>query len=335
MKLMFVGDISLGEHYFSFGHGPRTHLEQDDLFNSVANLLSQADLTIGNLEGPISDVDYNKNDPESRVFRGAPSSAAKLKDAGFNVLSLANNHSIQHGEACFNDSVALLEKQCLGVIGLNNQAPKIIKHDDVTIALLACSDVPDNTNTQQTLYEQYDFDNVVAKVNRVKADVDWIILYLHWGLESKVNATSEQKLLAKKLHDAGVDIIIGHHPHIFYEIEQNIKKLTVYSLGNFVFDLPWDDKLLNTGILEINLSKTQINTQVHKVKINNKHKPILLNEASIKINQGIKQVFTNQKNIIPTQFKKLMYFLMYFMRGSTKVKLTFFSKKIIKKLKGI
>ena len=82
MRLMFVGDVCLGEHYFSFGHGVRSALGQ--LFNSdmseVSAYLHDADYVVANLEGPVSRIPFKKNDFSDRVFRGDINGVKALKE---------------------------------------------------------------------------------------------------------------------------------------------------------------------------------------------------------------------------------------------------------------
>jgi len=108
MRIMFVGDINLGEYYTSFGHGPRSYLKHSDVFENVRDLFSQADFVVGNLEAPLTTHNFNPNDPESVVLRGDPKHATTLRTAGFRVLQVANNHTVQHGKEGFRETVEAL-----------------------------------------------------------------------------------------------------------------------------------------------------------------------------------------------------------------------------------
>jgi hypothetical protein len=329
MKMMFVGDVSLGEHYFSFGHGPRTYYKSQDIFASVQNTFQSADHVIGNLEGPISDFDLEVLNPESWVFRGDPNCIKKLKDAGFTGFSLANNHIVQHGEPCFNETLQLLKNENIIPLGLYEQEFSIFEKDGVKIAVLSCSDVVDNTDKKQKSYMKLDLVLIKKLLDNIREKVDWSVLIVHWGDESSAIPTLEQKQLAKNIHELGINIIIGHHPHIVYEIEQTDTTLTAYSLGNFVFDLPWDYRLLETAILDIQFSKKRFDAKIWKAKIDEKHCPKIIESKAIKLKNGVNNIYNYKPRVSYLQIKKLRYFLVNFLKGKTYLKYIFIKNKLV------
>ncbi|MDS1309938.1 CapA family protein [Marinobacter xiaoshiensis] len=140
MRIMFVGDINLGEYYTSFGHGPGSYLKHSDVFENVRELFNQADFVVGNLEAPLTTHNLNPREPESVVLRGDPIHAASLKSAGFKVLQVANNHTVQHGAEGFHETVEALSAVGMCAIGLNGQAVEILEVDSQTVGFLAASD---------------------------------------------------------------------------------------------------------------------------------------------------------------------------------------------------
>ena len=78
MKVMFVGDVSLGEYYMSFGHGPRTLADEADIFEKVKPILESADFSVGNLEAPFCSNAYDLNEPEQIVLKAKPQHASQL-----------------------------------------------------------------------------------------------------------------------------------------------------------------------------------------------------------------------------------------------------------------
>lgn len=253
---MFVGDINLGEYYTNFGNGPGTFAKTGDPFSGVEHIFKQADLIGGNLEASICSIGLVPDEPESVVLRAAPDTAKLLQKHNIKVLQVANNHSVQHGRESFKENLTILEKHGLDYVGLRGAKPTIYELDGIKIGFLAASDVPDNTDKQQILYQRLD-ETFFQLVEAAVPTVDHLIVMLHWGLEESTVPLPYQRELAKKLKAAGVRIVVGSHPHLFYEIESDDDFVCAYSLGNFVFDLCWDKRLLKSGILEVNITSAE------------------------------------------------------------------------------
>lgn len=326
---MFVGDISLGEHYFSFGHGPRTTAYKQDILASVKPIFAAADYVCGNLEGPISDIGLNTKDPESVVFRGDPQAAKTLANAGFNLMHVANNHIIQHGEQAYRHTLTLLENNNIIPIG-NFGDECILEKNGVKIAIIAGSDVLDNTFPGQQLYETLNVEKILEKIEKVKGTVDWILLSLHWGKEEKVSPTQEQIDMARRFKDAGVNFIIGHHPHIFFPVELAENYLCAWSLGNFIFDLPWDKRLCKSAILEIELNKNTFDAKVYPITILPNGTPVNVSTVK-KITEGNFFLYDNSSAFRFFSLMKILFFASNFFRGKVNLKFIFIKRKVLKK----
>lgn len=340
MRLMFVGDISLGEHYFSFGHGPRSLVEKGEyLFKGVEQVFAEADYVIGNLEGPLSDINYIPTDPLSRVFRGSPCSVAQLKQAGINILNLANNHSLQHGDVCFCDTVERLHACGLKTIGLRNwglEDDNLILDDGngITVGVVAASCVPDNVDPDQQRYNRFDLDRLCMQVQLLTKRCVAVVVILHWGIEGHTKGDVKQKSIARRLIEYGARIVVGHHPHVFFEVEKLEGCVLAYSLGDFVFDLPWDSRLRKSGILDICIST---NGSIDSVFI----WPLTLNVNGIPKISG--KPITIEKNGLFALYrcgqmlkfqslKKFIFMALFLLNGDTITKLRFLSWKIKKYL---
>lgn len=328
MKLMFVGDINLGEYYTNFGNGPGTFAKKSDNFSKVAHIFKDADLVAGNLEASISTIGLDTEEPESVVLRAEPHTANLLKKHNFKVLQVANNHSIQHGIASFEESLTILKNHDLLYTGINQAPPTIYEIDGVRLGFLAASDVPDNTNKQQVQYQRLD-DDFLESVRKSVPLVDHLIVMLHWGLEESTAPLPYQRDIAKQLKEAGVRIIIGSHPHLFYEIEASDRFVCAYSLGNFVFDLCWDNRLLKSGILEINISHDkEVNAKVWPIAITQDGAlPIPTAEPIDVI--GSLTLYDLGSTIENQQIKKVFYHVANIFKGNTKLKSIFFKRKIL------
>lgn len=333
MRLMFVGDINLGEYYTSFGHGPLNYLRTGNVFSNVQNIFDQADIVIGNLEAPLTTNNLDPNDPQSAVLRGNPESAKLLFESGFKVLQIANNHTVQHGDKGFTQTIESLKLAGISPIGLEDQEVLIIHLNGEKIGFLAASDVPDNTNTFQTCYQRLN-DEFLKRVKVSTRKVDHLFLMLHWGLESSTTPLPYQLELIEKFKEFGVRGVIGAHPHLFYEIWNDNRTIIAPSLGNFVFDLAWDKRLLKSGILDIEINKTNIQTQVWPVFLRENgclptptKEPILLSKKN-KI-----KLYNLGKDMNGGQIRKLLYFLKNITKGNLKLKIKFILQKFSSLLK--
>ncbi|WP_231591894.1 CapA family protein [Cellvibrio sp. pealriver] len=325
---MFVGDINLGEYYTNFGNGPGTFAKTKDLFSHVEHIFKQADLIAGNLEASICSIGLNPNEPESVVLRAAPSTANLLKKHNIKVLQVANNHSVQHGVESFKENLQILESHGLTYTGLNGAQPTIYVHQGIKIGFLAASDVPDNTDKKQNLYQRLD-EAFIELVRASVSSVDHLIVMLHWGLEESTSPLPYQRELAKKLKDAGVRIVVGSHPHLFYEIEAEDNFVCAYSLGNFVFDLCWDQRLLKSGILEVNIGPDKkLETKVWPIEIMHDGAVPTPVENPVKID-GSFTLYNLGSSIKNQQIRKVLYHLRNIFKGNTRLKAIFFKRKIL------
>jgi len=324
---MFVGDINLGEYYTSFGHGPGSYIKHSDLFKDVRAVFNQADFVVGNLEAPLTTHNLNQTEPESVVLRGDPKNAAVLRAAGFRVLQVANNHTIQHGTEGFQETLEALSNSGITAVGLNQQEPQILNIGEETVGFLAASDVPDNTDKTQSSYQRLD-DEFVERVTKAVTQVDHLFVLLHWGLESHTSCMAYQKELIKTLSQSGVRGVIGSHPHLFYEAWIEKGTVAAPSLGNFVFDLCWDKRLLQSGILDITLDKTGLHkVGLWPVKLHNDGCCPSISGAAIPVGHLVR-LYDLGKDMNGEQFRKLRYFFSNFYRGNVRLKAIFIVRKL-------
>lgn len=327
MKIMFVGDLNLGEYYTSFGNGPGTFAKKKSVFSDVEDIFKTADMIVGNLEASITNLGNDPHDPERMVLKVDPEVAYQFKDAGFGVLQVANNHSVQHGVDAFHQSLSVLKDLGIHPVGLNQQKPVIIHHNGISFGFLAASDVPDNTDKSQSLYQRMDqsfFDVVASSVNLV----DHLIVMLHWGLEASTTPLPYQREIAKKLKASGVRAIIGSHTHLFYEIESDENFVCAYSLGNFVFDLCWEKRLTKSGILELEFTKETVIGKVWPVQLTqNGCLPSICGEP-VPLARNV-TLYDHGPNLKWQQTKKVIYLLTNIFKGNTPLKIRFFKKKFL------
>lgn len=244
--IRFVGDIMLGRYVEQL-----TDKYGDDYsFKGVHYILSEPDITIGNFEGNIPRV-HSPTPPGDMHFSMSSKTMSRLAQEGFDVLSLANNHSYDNGHSAY----LYTQKMCIQsniICGGDHQfiSPNnshIITYDGVRIGILFLYTV----FTQPTSDE---LEQLFAKIRDI-SDVQ--IAYIHWGDEYKLKHNSTQEKLAHELIDIGIDVIVGHHPHVIQDIEIYKNVPIFYSLGNFIFDQYFSVDVQEGLILTLEYTKTK------------------------------------------------------------------------------
>lgn len=234
-----VGDIVVGSdwpqsHYPpGFDERARTRLRQT---------LGPADVVFGNFEGALTTHDESTKKPSAGTvfaFRMPPRFAGLLRDAGFNVLAIANNHTFDFGQRGFADTLTHLARAGVSVVG---EADKIAyqKVRDITIAWIGFSHLYRHNNV-------HDVDKLAELVSRARPLADIVIVSMQAGAEGnehlRVRDYDEMFLgenrgntfaFARGAIDLGADLVIGHGPHVVRGMECYKGKLIAYSLGNFV-----------------------------------------------------------------------------------------------------
>lgn len=260
-SLNAVGDVNLGGKVAlntkAYGY--------DYPYQKTSKLLQSADITFGNLECALSS--RGKPVPNKKyTFCGSPENARYLKEAGFDVLSVANNHSKDFGNQAFLDTLDLLERNNIIASGggkNSNEANlyKIIKIKGKRVAFLSFSDIlplgfapsPASPGIASLKNEK----SAMKKVKEAKSKADFLVVSVHWGKELDTFPTPRQSMLAHELIRQGADIILGHHPHVVQGIEIYRGRVIAYSLGNFIFS-PGSQKGRQSVILGIKVDNKRI-----------------------------------------------------------------------------
>jgi len=222
VSLIVVGDVMPGRGV----SGERNPL------GSAAPWLRGADLTLGNLEavvapeGPARATTPGEDGP---YILSAPAAAAEwLAGAGFDLMGLANNHSLDYGVAGLTGTAGLLEAAGMTVLGAGSgdrtYRPLIREVRDVRLAFLAFNAVPDPAPGVQPAaaawqIAAWDEARAVAAVAEARQQADAVVVSLHWGQEYALRAAPWQREAAQALVQAGADLVIGHHPHVVQEVD--------------------------------------------------------------------------------------------------------------------
>lgn len=222
-----IGDCAIGDLHHGAGapgsFAAELAVVDDPMgypFSNVREIFTQDDLTIGNLEGTLTDETGWHNPVFS--IRGAPALANVLVRGGVDVVDLANNHSMDYGPAGFEDTKAALRAAGVAFFGDDLVDRRTIR--GMRVVNLGYLGGPSGTRARME-----------ADVAREKGPGTIVIVSFHWGIEGYYATAPEQRRLGRAAIDAGADLVLGHHPHVLQGVETYRDRHIVYSLGNFVF----------------------------------------------------------------------------------------------------
>ncbi|HUC88564.1 MAG TPA: CapA family protein [Candidatus Paceibacterota bacterium] len=267
--LFFVGDMMLDRSVKS-SVIKNFNGDYSKLFTNLEDLKS-ADILFANLEGDVSDVGNNVGSIYS--FRMDPKVLPAIKDAGFDIVSFANNHAGDWNIKAFKDT--LLRLQDIGILetgaGMTEaeaEAPAIIEKNGVKFGFIGFSDVgPDwlaaKDNAPGILLASDP--NLPDIIKNAKANCDVLIVSFHWGIEYKTIHNKRQETLAHTAIDNGADMVIGSHPHVMEDIETYNNRPIVYSLGNFIFDQSFSKDTMHGMLFEAVFSGNKLKSTTQKI----------------------------------------------------------------------
>jgi poly-gamma-glutamate capsule biosynthesis protein CapA/YwtB (metallophosphatase superfamily)/outer membrane protein assembly factor BamB len=250
VSLVAVGDIMLGR---GVGSQIRSH-SAGYPFDLTRGLTSQADVAFGNLEGPIT----TRGVPQGGIsLRAEPEVAEALSDAGFDIVSLANNHTDDYGAVGLLDTITYLEGEGIAYVGLSGdggaqQEAVALEVKSLRLAFLAYNNVPPRWESSADAERGpawLEPETAYADVRRAAACSDFVVVSLHWGAEYMPRPDEFQQEVARGMLEAGAGLVIGHHPHVVGAVAWEDEGFVAYSLGNFVFDQPFSVETLQGLVL--------------------------------------------------------------------------------------
>ncbi len=239
IKIVAVGDIMLGTDY------PDDRLAENDgadFLSVVGPVLRDADITLGNLEGVImagGTAEKTCSSPEACfLFRSPPHYAGYLREAGFDAISLANNHALDFGEHGRSATMLTLDTYRIHHSGRRGDIATW-RHGELTIAFIAFSPT-------RLSYLLNDIPAAEQQVAQLASAHDLVIVSFHGGAEGQAatrlpfeeefyfgETRGEVVRFARRVIDAGADLVLGHGPHVVRAMELYRDRLIAYSLGNF------------------------------------------------------------------------------------------------------
>lgn len=285
VSLIAVGDVMLSRNVAAKMKANGA----DYPFLNVKDFLKTGDIVFGNLETPITPGPM-VNTP-SMTFRADINSAPALKDAGFTILSLANNHTPNFGERGLLDTFKYLTDNGIQFVGAGNNtetanAPVYIAEEGMTFAFLAYN----NEDVVPAYYEAgpkrpgtalMNVEKMKTAVKAAKENADFVIVSMHSGTEYANLPDEVQISFARAAIDAGAELVIGHHPHVIQSMEKYHDKYIFYSLGNFIFDQMFSMATREGLALKIDFNKDGVtNVKYYPALIYDYSQPKFLDEPA-------------------------------------------------------
>ena len=307
-RLSFVGDIFPGNLIYNVGFGVASNFLKHNgckWDSQLKDILTNSDIVFGNLESPLV---FDEKYSHHNSFAGHLNFANFLKRNEVKIVSIANNHILEHGIDGFKDTCRILKNNKIKYIGLDKgkySNIKILERNNIKVGFCAFNAIDDIDNPE--MYAELNEDILFSTIDKLnKINLDYRIVSLHWG-DEYIHYPSESQIdLAHKIIDSNIDIIVGHHPHVVQPIENYRNGLIFYSLGNFLFDMIWSNKVRFGIVANIEFKKFNYNYRVKPIRLSNNYGPILYPKYYKKLNKILKNhtKHLNKRNYINYIFIK-------------------------------
>lgn len=256
--LLFAGDVYFSEHV----------LKAYDQAGGICGVLDEgiraeitaADIFMVNQEFPFTERGTKAEDKQF-TFRLPYSRVHLMNEMGIDIVTMANNHILDFGPEGITDSIAALTEAGIRYVGVGedlNEAKKleVMEVKGRKIGFLGTSRVYMAASwaagvDHPGVFSTYDPAMAVEEIKKARELVDYLVVYVHWGVERETTPKEYQRVMGRQYIDAGADLVIGSHPHVLQPLEYYNDKPIMYSLGNFVFG----SSIPNTELFKVVLSE--------------------------------------------------------------------------------
>lgn len=271
LSVIAVGDIMLGRKVGKLLEKSGKGYEYS--FEQVAPILKKGDVIFGNLESPITASEVSLSKGHKIILKCSPKSISAIKAAGFNILSVANNHMMDYYEKGMLDTIDTLNENRIANSGAGKNLEEarkiaIVEKNGLKYGVLSYTDMAEYTYTgnpsityvagkSRSGLSPRKLELILEDIAKARSQVDILAISLHWGVEESFTIPASQVEFAHKLIDSGADVILGHHPHQFQGIEVYKGKPIIYSMGNFLFDQN-DPENQESFIMDMQYSGTEL-----------------------------------------------------------------------------
>nr|MBQ5604519.1 CapA family protein [Bacteroidales bacterium] len=258
------------------------------ILNDIKPIIQEADLSVVNLECPIVSNDAMPISKEGPNLKCVAGSVDVLKDAGFDVVTLANNHILDYGDVALENTLKVLSSRNVAYVGAGRniqEASKVYENniDSQKVAIINCcehefsiaTDSIAGANPLNPIKQWYD-------IKTAKDNGSYVILIVHGGHEYFQYPSPRMKELYRFYVDAGADVVINHHQHCYSGYEVYKDKPIFYGLGNFCFDgnRASGSSIWNEGfIVELNIEQNKMSFKLHPyIQCKNEPTVLLMND---------------------------------------------------------
>lgn len=228
-RISFAGDFLLGSDFGESSGGTfnRALASKGAAYfvEKLRGIFSEDDFTVVNCESVFTDSELKERDKNHDIaywYRGPTANADLFTEGSIEVVSIANNHIYDYGEAGREDTIEALEAR--DIIWGDDKKPIILEDNGIKIALYMC-----------TMYGSYQASGILEQIAELRTQADFVIVYYHGGTERVYVPDAWRVKASHDFIDAGADLVIGNHPHVIQPIEEYNGKTIVHSLGNFIF----------------------------------------------------------------------------------------------------
>jgi poly-gamma-glutamate synthesis protein (capsule biosynthesis protein) len=254
--LAFAGDVHFTGRTLRLLRDPQT------AFGPFARVLSAADFAMVNLETAVTS--RGKPEPKTYHFRAPPTAYAAIQAAGVDLVSVANNHTLDYGQVGLADTLESARKAGMPVVGAGRNAaeayrPYLVTVAGIRLAILAFSQVHALSSTWRATDSRpgiavaFDTARTTAAVRAAQKQADVVIVFMHWGIEGSSCPSGEMKTFAAKMAAAGADLVVGTHAHVLLADGWKNSTYVHYGLGNFVWYT--SSHSTDTGVLRVTINK--------------------------------------------------------------------------------
>jgi poly-gamma-glutamate synthesis protein (capsule biosynthesis protein) len=257
------GTASITGHHCCTPFGwPVTESRRTGNKGVVRAIFNDADIALANLEGPVkNDFSYHTH---GLTFTGDPRLVRGFDDAGFDFLSLANNHIGNGGPAGLRDTLSHLDDAGIAHAGAGENldvaaTPAYLNVNGTRVAVVSCSEVGGFLARADKLgMLRCSAPETVAAIKAARQQANVVVVFPHWGVEYRARPTASQRNLATAWAKAGADVVLGSHPHWAEAIEDIDGTFVAYCMGNLVFDQTWSENTQQGLIVELTFQGNQL-----------------------------------------------------------------------------